>query len=193
MAGYADDPRAWDDAALLAGIARRNGAAFSIFYRRHLPAVLAYLMRETLDREQSADLAAEVFASVLLVAGSYVVEGRSALPWVIGIARNKLLMSWRHGRVEQRARVRLGLEPVALDDESLERVVALADAGAGRLERMLERLPPLEREAVRSRVLDELDYKQIAGELNCSAMVVRKRVSRGLARLREELLAARPA
>lgn len=193
MAGYADDPRAWDDAALLAGIARRNGAAFSIFYRRHLPAVLAYLMRETLDREQSADLAAEVFASVLLVAGSYVVEGRSALPWVIGIARNKLLMSWRHGRVEQRARVRLGLEPVALDDESLERVVALADAGAGRLERMLERLPPLEREAVRSRVLDELDYKQIAGELNCSTMVVRKRVSRGLARLREELLAARPA
>lgn len=192
MTGHRD-PRAWDDRALLEAVARRNGVAFSVFYRRHLPAVLAYLMRETADREQAADLAAEVFAAVLIVADSYEPRSHSALPWVIGIARNKLLMSWRRGRIEQRARLRLGLEPVQLDDRSLERVLELADVGTGQLERMLEHLPPLEREAVRSRVVDELDYEQIAGELNCSAMVIRKRVSRGLARLREQLLEMRPA
>jgi DNA-directed RNA polymerase specialized sigma24 family protein len=53
----------------------------------------ALLLRETRDREAAADLAAEVFAAVLLAAGRYAEQGESATPWVIGIARNKLLMS----------------------------------------------------------------------------------------------------
>ncbi|MGH2842887.1 MAG: RNA polymerase sigma factor [Solirubrobacteraceae bacterium] len=188
MSAHRRDPRTSADRDLLDGVGQRNGAAFSVFYRRHLPAVLAYLMRETGDREQAADLAAEVFAAVLLAAEGYQPQGDSALPWVIGIARNKLLMSWRRGRVEARARLRLGLEPVQLDDQSLERVEELADLGRGRLEQMLEQLPPMEREAVLWRVVDELGYEQIADELGCSTMVIRKRVSRGLARLREQLL-----
>jgi len=51
----------------------------------------------------------------------------------------------------------------------------------------LQNLPEDERFAVRSRVLDERPYQEIAGELKCSEMVVRKRVSRGLARVREQL------
>ncbi len=144
-------------------------------------------MRETGDREHAADLAAEVFAAVLLAAPRYEAQTRTALPWVIGIARNKLLMSWRRGRIEADARRRLGLEPVLLDDAALERVEELAEIGGGRLEQMLEALPPLEREAVRWHIVDELGYEEIASELQCSALVVRKRVSRGLARLRREL------
>ena len=56
-------------AELLSAIAARDGAAFAAFYRRHLPSVLAFLLRETRDREAAADLAAEVFAAVLLSAG----------------------------------------------------------------------------------------------------------------------------
>ncbi len=149
--------------------------------------MLAYLRRETGDRELAADLAAEVFAAVLLSAGRYQPQRDSALAWVIGIARHKLLMSWRRGRVQERARRRLGLEPLALDDLDLERVDQLADAGVGRLEEMLDGLPALEREAVRWRVVDELGYDQIAGRMGCSALVVRKRVSRGLRRLRDQL------
>jgi DNA-directed RNA polymerase specialized sigma24 family protein len=36
-------------------------------------------------------------------------------------------------------------------------------------------------------VLDERPYHEIAGELRCSELVIRKRVSRGLARVREQL------
>jgi hypothetical protein len=43
--------RQWSDSALLDAIAARDGAAFAVFYRRHLPAVLAFLLRETRDRE----------------------------------------------------------------------------------------------------------------------------------------------
>lgn len=187
MSARRGNPEGWSDRMLLSAIAERDGDAFAVFYRRHLPSVLAYLMRETRDPEQAADLGAEVFAAVLLSAARYEPRGPSALSWVIGIARNKLLMSFRRGRVEARARRRLGLEPLELDDAGLERVERLADDGAGRLQQLLETLPELEREAVRSHVLDERGYSEIAAELRCSEMVVRKRVSRGLGRLRERM------
>ena len=193
MSAHRDDRASWGDAELLAAVAARDGAAFSAFYRRHLAEVLAYLMRETGDAELAADLGAEVFSAVLLSAGRYEALVPSALPWVIGIARHKLLMSWRRGRVEARARKRLGLEPVELDDLALERVDQLADAGIGRVEQMLEQLPPMEREAVRWHVVDEVGYEELAAQLQCSEMVVRKRVSRGLGRLRNRLTEVGPA
>jgi RNA polymerase sigma-70 factor (ECF subfamily) len=193
MSVHREDRSNLTDAELLAAVANRDGAAFSTFYRRHLAEVLAYLVRETGDTELAADLAAEVFAAVLLSAGRYQAQRPSALPWVVGIARHKLLMSWRRGRVEARARQRLGLEAVELDDLAIERIEQLADAGVGRLEQMLEQLPPMEREAVRWHVVDEMGYEEIAKQLNCSEMVVRKRVSRGLGRLRNQLTEMGPA
>ncbi|HXD67630.1 MAG TPA: sigma-70 family RNA polymerase sigma factor [Solirubrobacteraceae bacterium] len=175
------------DDELLGAIAVRDGEAFTVFYRRHLPVALAYLMRETRDPELAADLAAEVFADVLLTAHRYLDHGITATPWVIGIARNKLLMSLRRGRVEAKARTRLGFEPVALDDADLERVVAMADDGEGPLQALMDELPDDERRAVLSRVVHERSDGDIASELSCSEMVVRKRVSRGLSRLRERL------
>lgn len=175
------------DTELLSAIASRDGAAFSAFYRRHLPAVLAYLMRETRDPEAAGDLAAEVFAAVLFAAGRYRAQGTSAGPWVIGIARNKLLMSFRRSRIEARARHRLGYQAVAFEEDDLERIEVLADRGAGQLSRLLALLPTDERHAVHARVVKERSYREIADELQCSEMVIRKRVSRGLARVREQL------
>jgi RNA polymerase sigma-70 factor, ECF subfamily len=171
----------WSDAALLAAIASRDGAAFAAFYRRHVPMVLAYLLGETRDREVTADLAAEVFASIMLSAGRYAEQHESATPWLIAIARN-----------EAQARRRLGFEAVALDDDDLDRLERIAAVGGGQLVELLETLPQNERVAVRSRVLDERSDGEIAVELSCSEMVVRKRVSRGLARMRDQLKSSNP-
>lgn len=175
------------DADLVAAIAACDGRAFSVFYRRHLPAVLAYLMRETKDPEAAADLAAEVFAAVLLASRRYRAQGASAAPWVLGIAHNKLLMSLRRGRIESRARRRLRFAPVEIEDHDFERVEAAADGGAGRLAQLVAALPADERFAVNARVVEERSYREIAAELECSELVLRKRVSRGLARVREQL------
>src|SRR5437588_804972 len=187
MHGRMDNRQHSSDALLLSAIAARDGAAFSVFYRRHVPAVLAYLMRETRDPETAADLAAEVFAAVMLAAGRYTEQTESATPWVIGIARNKLLMSWRRGRVEARARHRLGFEAMPLGDGDLDQIAEVARGGSGSLLELVDSLPRDEQAAIRSRVLDERSYSEIATQLKCSEMVVRKRVSRGLARIREQL------
>jgi RNA polymerase sigma factor (sigma-70 family) len=178
-------PDRWTDGDLLAAIAAGDGTAFDAFYARYLPVVVAYLVRETRDREAAADLAAELFAAVLLASGRYRDDGGPAVGWVVGIARNKLRVSWRRGRIESRGRERLGVEPVVLEDGDLEPVEWLADAG--RALALVDSLPEHERDAVRRRVLQEQGYEQIASELRCSELVIRKRVSRGLARPRERL------
>jgi RNA polymerase sigma factor (sigma-70 family) len=178
----------WSDGDLLAAVAAHDDLAFAAFYRRHLPAVVAFLLRETRDREATADLAAEVFAAVLLAAGRYRDDGSPAVPWVLGIAHNKLKVSRRRGRIEDRARRRLSYEPVVLTDADLERVETLAAEGAARsATSLVESLPAQERDAVRRRVLREQSYREAAAELRCSELVVRKRVSRGLARIRKEM------
>jgi RNA polymerase sigma factor (sigma-70 family) len=95
-------------------------------------------------------------------------------------------MSFRRGRVEARARNRLGFQAIALDDGDLDRIEEVA-YGGGRLLALVEDLPADERFAVRSRVLEDRPYREIASELRCSEMVIRKRVSRGLARMRDQL------
>ena len=52
---------------------------------------------------------------------------------------------------------------------------------------LLARLPADQREAVRSRVLDERPYEEIARTLQTSPLVIRQRVSRGLRSLRRSL------
>lgn len=51
----------------------------------------------------------------------------------------------------------------------------------------LTRLPDAERDAVRLRVIEELDYETIAVRLRCSEGAARTRVHRGLARLRRHM------
>jgi RNA polymerase sigma-70 factor (ECF subfamily) len=181
------DRARWTDAQLLAGIAACDERAFSAFYRRHLRGVVGTLAARTRDRELAADLTAEVFAAVMLAAAGYEPRGESAAGWLMGIAHNVLGHSLRRGAVDARARRLLGAAALELDDDDLERVAALVDAEHGPAVALLDGLPSAERDALMARVVDERSYAEIAAGLGCSELVVRKRVSRGLARMRTEL------
>ncbi|HWD76280.1 MAG TPA: sigma-70 region 4 domain-containing protein, partial [Solirubrobacteraceae bacterium] len=51
----------------------------------------------------------------------------------------------------------------------------------------VEALPAAERDAVRARIVEGRDYRDLAVQLRCSESVVRQRVSRGLARIRSRI------
>ena len=84
------------------------------------------------DPELAADLAAETFAAALVAARRFRGGGAPASAWLVGIARNVLAGSVRRSRVEDRARRRLGMEPIALDDELLARIERLGGDHASR-------------------------------------------------------------
>jgi RNA polymerase sigma factor (sigma-70 family) len=173
-----------DDERLVREVAR-SADAFVELYRRYEQPMLGYFRRRVTDAELAADLTGEVFARALegLRAQRSVDRGFSA--WLFGIAHHVLVDSYRRGRVDDEARRRLGMEPVALADDALARIDALGDEDA--LRAAVAALPSEQREALWARIVDEREYEEIAGALVCSEQVVRKRVSRGLAALRARL------
>jgi RNA polymerase sigma factor (sigma-70 family) len=173
------------DDELLARFVAGDADAFVGFYRRHLAAVLGFFLRRTRDPELTADLTAEVFAAALVAATRYRPGERPALAWLYGIAAHKLADSRRRGRVEDEARRRLALGPLTIDDQDLARVEEMADAGAA--EAVLATLPPGQRDAVLARVIQERPYAEIAEEMQCSELLVRQRVSRGLRAIRSRM------
>ena len=158
--------------------------AFGSFYERHERVVLGYFMRRTREPEVAADLTAETFAAALIAAkrGRYRAGREPAIAWLFGIARHKLLRSYERRRVDDRARRKLHLPRLELDDDAVAIIERLA--GEDEASALLAALPPDQAAAVRARVLDDASYEQIAVRLRCSQSVARKRVSRGLEALR---------
>ena len=155
--------------------------SFDAFYVRHREPVLAFFARRVGEPEVAADLMAETFARAL-------VRYRKVPPgapeaWLFAIARNLLIDSARRGQVEASARRRLKLEPLALDDQDLDRIAEIA-AAADLAELVRATLSDAEFEALHARAVDEEPYAELALRLRCSEAVVRKRVSRAIARVR---------
>jgi RNA polymerase sigma-70 factor, ECF subfamily len=175
----------WSDDDLLLGAAAGDRQAFAEFYRRYEGPVLAFCARRLGDPELAADLTGEVFAAALQALGRYRRGDGSAAGWVFSIASHKLADSLRRGRVQDRARRRLGMAAVEPADEALERIERLASDDGVR--DLLDALPESQRAAILARVVDDRGYREIALTLRCSESVVRKRVSRGLAALREQI------
>ncbi len=173
-----------DDERLLADAADDEDA-FAAFYARYERRVVAFFVRAVGRGDLAADLTAETFAAALESVERFDPALGEAGAWLFGIARNLLARSRERGRVEDRARRRMGMGVLALDDEAIERIEASA-ACAGALT-LLRELPDEQRDAVVARVVHERDYREIAGELQCSPSVVRKRVSRGLAAMRNRM------
>ena len=164
-----------------------HGEMFEIVYRRHHAVVLAFLARRVQQPELAADLLAETFASLLAL----VRDPQRAVPpipvaWLLVTARNLLIDSHRRGTVDDRARRRLAMRPVVLDDRDLERVEEIS-AETDLMRELALRLEPDQLQALQARVLDEREYAEIAAQLKCSESVVRKRVSRALGVLRRAM------
>lgn len=161
--------------------AESDAAAFAELYRRHASTVHGWFRRRL--EWAASDLTAESFAQAWLSRRSFRDEADgSALPWLLGIARNVARESARRNEVETRARRRLGLTTdLASEDgygaveDRLSPSAALTDA--------LETLTDHEREALELRVVNELSYDDLADRLGVRPAAARLRVSRALRRL----------
>lgn len=157
---------------------------FGVFYDRHLGVVRSYVTSRVWQPEVTFDLVSETFARALEKRALFDPGRGPAVGWLLGIARNLIVDSVRRGQVETASRVRLGMSAVELDDAQLG---LIAERGRGDVRAALGSLPSDQREAVLRRVVLDESYSAIAGQLRCSELVVRKRVSRGLASLRASL------
>ena len=130
--------------------ARRDPDAFCAFYDRHAQKLNAWLARELGDPQTALDLTAEAFAQALTslrrFRGDHPDSGRA---WLYAIAGNLLRRQRAIGRLENRARQRLGITFPGLNVD--EEVASRVDGEAARheLRAALGALPAEQRDAVR--------------------------------------------
>jgi RNA polymerase sigma factor (sigma-70 family) len=161
-----------------------------VLYDRYVVRLVQFLESCGATRETAWDAAQETFAKLLLQRRECRVSSDGSLwPWLSVSARN-LLRDWRRrGKIDDRARRKLGAAVVwtgdgelkaalaRLESESIESEIAAALAG----------LPADQRAAIESRVIDEDDYSDIAASAGTSEQTIRRRVSRGLHAMRLHL------
>ncbi len=143
---------------------------FEMLYRTHASAILRFAMGLCGDRAQAEDIVSETFVRVLTRAPR--IETRTALAYLLAIARNTYLSGQRRRRRE-----------VPLPED----LPAPAQDPAGRMQsedrltatlRALRNLPEGERAALLLRVDHDLPYKEIAAALGISVGAAKVRVHR---------------
>lgn len=172
------------DARLL-GDARSDPHAFRELYERYAEGVHGFHLRRSRDADAAHDLTAETFAQAWLSRARFRDEADgSAGPWLFAIARHVLLASVRRRSLERAACERLGVFE-RLDREPAQ--VEPAEAWLDGLDEAFDDLPESQREAIRLRVVADLDYDGVADALGTTPSAARVRVSRGLAALRRRI------
>lgn len=148
----------------------------------HHGATLGRLSMAMLGSQAEAE---EITQETLLTAyqsfAAFRAQG-SVLAWLCGIARKKCLKQLEHRRREaaQSAPLVFADEPSA--EEQLHDKQQAARARAA-----LEAVRPTEREALLLRYAAELSFEEVAQACDVEPALARKRVSRGLLRLRKAL------
>ncbi|HEX3461229.1 MAG TPA: RNA polymerase sigma factor [Acidimicrobiales bacterium] len=135
-----------------------RGPELLALYDHALPEVYGYLLRRCSDSPTAEDLTAETF----LAAAAMVRNGKEAdlnVPWLIGVARHKLVDHWRRQERQQR-----NLVLISTDTEVDDPWDATLDAM--RAQEVLAELGPHHQSALTLRYLDGLSVPDTAAALN---------------------------
>lgn len=160
------------------------GSAFGDLYAAHFDAVLGFALRRTDRPEDAADVTAETFV-VAWRRLRHVPTGDGTRPWLYGVAR-RVLANHRRGESRRAAlgnRLRRQVEVAWRDPGSwADAVVHRTDVTAA-----MTRLSARDEEILQLHLWEGLEPREIADVLGLPGTVVRPRLSRAKARLRELL------
>ena len=159
---------------------------FEVLYRGCYQAMYAYVWRRMGDcPDDVPDLVAEIFAVAWRRLDAMPAPPRDRL-WLYGVARRVVLDHQR------RAVRKLRLESWLKVNVRAEQDPPVPGPAHLRLREAVDRLPPLDREALRLVAWDGLSHAEAAEVLGCTVNAVALRVHKAKARLKAELLPAGP-
>ncbi len=148
-------------------------AAFAEFYDRSAPEVYRYLARCVLgDRALAEDLTQETFAAVIVAAGT----GRDevlTMPWVMGVARHKMIDHYRRAARDERH-----LALAWTNGSEREQVDLLDGNDPAQALEMLRNLSSEHRLVLILKYVDDLSAQEIASRLDRSLHATNSLLSR---------------
>ena len=155
--------------------------AFRDLYAAHFDAILGFALRRVDRPEDAGDVTADTF----LVAWrrlAHAPQGPDLRPWLYGVARRVLANHRRGERRRSALGDRLRRELSAHVPDTSDDVVQRADVTAA-----MGRLSARDQEVLELHLWEGLEPREIAEVLGLTTVVVRPRLSRARARLRDLL------
>lgn len=184
-----ESPAADLQRALIQRVGRGDQAAFAELYDATAPLVHGVVRRIVRDPAHSEEVTQEVFVELWRIAPRFDADRGTVSAWVATIAHRRAV---DRVRTEQAARDRVERE--ARKAERPEDVVADAvvdvdqsDFDRRRVRRALDRLTPMQREAVELAYFGGHTYREVAVLLDVPEGTIKTRIRDGMIRLRDEL------
>lgn len=160
-----------------------DSSRFGEVFDRHAEAIFRFLGRR-IGPVEAGDVLGDVFLAAFETRDRYDSKYASALPWLYGIASNVLGKRFRQRASELRMLERM----VAQNDleDPADAVLASLDAQMElrSMTKVLQELPPGEREALLLYAWEALTYEEVATALGIPVGTVRSRLNRVRQRLR---------
>ena len=154
---------------------------FREVYAAHFDAVLGYALRRTDRPEDAADVTADTFL-VVWRRMAHLPEGDDTRPWLYGVARRVLANHRRGHRRRNHLGQRLRQELATVVPDTSDEVVQRADVATA-----MRQLSGRDQEVLELHLWEGLQPREIAEVLGLTTVVVRPRLSRARARLRDLL------
>ncbi len=154
---------------------------FRRLYGAHFDAVLGFALRRTDRPEDAADVTSDTFLVAWRRIGQ-VPDGESTRPWLYGVARRTLANHRRGERRRGALGERLRAQVADAMRDVTEEMIHRADVTAA-----MKRLSARDEEVLQLHLWEGLESREIADVLGLPGTVVRPRLSRAKARLRDLL------
>ncbi|THV23901.1 sigma-70 family RNA polymerase sigma factor [Peteryoungia ipomoeae] len=167
---------------LLARVALKDRAAFSLLYRHISAKLFAICLRMLKDRGEAEEALQDVFVKIWHKAGSYTGEGGQAYPWLCAIARYHCIDRLRARRPQtEDIEAAFDIADLAPDPEE----TAVLRSEGGRIDSCLETLDPDRAQAVRRAYVEGVSYQELAEHFAVPLNTMRTWLRRSLLKLRE--------
>ena len=183
-----DHGKSGDEAKLIARSLKQDHDAFGQLVERYATIIVNLAYRMVGDRTEAEDLAQETFVAAFKALPTFRAESKFST-WLYRIAANKCkdwLRVKRPGQGVQDVDIEDVVDDRVVEERTPERLLSQQQV-AGQLDRAIQRLPPLYREAFVLKHVEGLSYEEMQEILGVNGDTLKMRVYKGRLQLSREL------
>ncbi len=164
--------------------AQSDPARFDALYERHFERVYAFVASRTRDRATAEDVTSEVFHKALANLASYEWRGVPFAAWLLRIAANAIVDHAKRAAREFPA-PNDPLEPA--NDPDVQASEMRVIEHRAKLFRLVGQLPPVQKQVVYERFVEQRTIKEIARRLGKTEGAVKQLQLRAVQNLRAQM------